>query len=92
MDKKQKKKLKRVSKKKKHKAEEQRVQSKLKKTISSFKKRPDECSACKKKFPLTREAHMSWRVVVKNKKQQVRLFCPDCQNKAKQLLEKNNEI
>jgi len=35
---------------------------------------------------------MTWQVVVRNEKQQVRLFCPECQQKAKELVENNNEV
>ena len=92
MDKKHKKKLKREAKKKKDKALTQEVQNKLNERMSMFNRRPDECSACNKEFPMTREAHMSWQVVVRNKEQLVRLFCPDCQEKARELVEKQNEV
>jgi hypothetical protein len=92
MDKKHKKKLKRATKKKKDKALTQEVQNKLNERMSMFGRRPDECSACNKEFPMTREAHMSWQVVVRNKEQLVRLFCPDCQQKARELVEKQNEV
>ena len=87
MDKRQKKKLKRAAKKKKDKAQAQQQQDKLKKQMNMFDRLPETCSACVKVFPKTREAHMSWRVTVRNKEQQVRLFCPDCLDKAKQLVE-----
>lgn len=92
MDKKHKKKLKRAAKKKKEKAVSQEAQAKMKKQIGMFNRLPQSCSSCGAVFPKTREAHMTWRVVVRNEKQQVRLFCPDCQQKAKQLVENNNEV
>ena len=92
MDKKHKKKLKREAKRKKGKAEAQDATAKLKKQVSLFERLPAECSSCGIKFPKTREAHMSWRVTVRNEEQQVRLFCPQCQEKAKELVENNNEI
>lgn len=92
MDKKQKKKLKRAAKKKKDKAQAKKQQEQLAKQINMFDKLPESCSACSKTFPKTREAHMSWRVTVRNKEQTVRLFCPDCQEKAKNIMENNNEI
>ena len=91
MDKKHKKKLKRAAKKKKQKAAVEEAQHRLKESVGSFHKRPDECSACDKEFPMTREAHMSWQVVTNNEQGTVRLFCPDCLEKAKTLLEDNNE-
>lgn len=92
MNKKHKKKLKRAAKKKKEKAVAQEVQTKMKKQMGMFDRLPSACSACKEHFPKTREAHMTWRVVVKAEKEKVWLFCPDCQQKAKELAENNNEI
>ena len=89
MDKKHKKKLKRAAKKKKEKAAAQEVQAKLDKQMNMFERLPSKCSACEKPFPKTREAHMTWQVVVRE--ENVRLFCPECQQKAKQLVENNNE-
>tara|TARA_B100000073_G_C23547877_1_gene498895 strand:+ start:183 stop:590 length:408 start_codon:yes stop_codon:yes gene_type:complete len=95
VDKKHKKKLKRAAKKKKEKAfaqETERVQNKMKKQMGMFDRLPEECSTCEKSFPKTKEAHSTWRVVVRHEKKQVRLFCPECQQKAKELVENNNEI
>ena len=92
MDKKQKKKLKRKSKKKKEKKIAQEQEQKMRNQMNMFDRMPDSCSACKEEFPKTREAHMSWRVVVRNDEQQVRLFCPDCQDKVTKLMESNNEV
>ncbi len=92
MDKKHKKKLKRAAKKKKDKTVAQESQTKMKKQMGMFDRLPDECSACGKHFPKTREAHMTWRVVVRTEQKQVRLFCPECQERAAQLVENNNEV
>ena len=92
MDKKHKKKLKRAAKKKKEKAASKQAQTELAQQMNMFKRLPHNCSSCDKPFPKTREAHATWRVVVRNKKQQVRLFCPECQAKVKQLMENNNEV
>ena len=65
----------------------------VKNKIALFQRRPDECSACNKKFPeKDREAHMTWQVVVRNEEETVRLFCPDCLEKAKQVVETQDEI
>ena len=65
----------------------------VKNKIALFQRRPDECSACNKKFPeKDREAHMTWQVVVRNEEETVRLFCPDCLKKAKQAVETQDEI
>ena len=92
MDKKHKKNLKRSAKKKKEKILAQEAQVKLKKQMGMFDRLPKTCSTCEKDFPMTREAHMSWRVVAKTEKEKVWLFCPDCQEKAKELVENNNEV
>ena len=92
MDKKHKKKIKREAKKKKEKAKAQAHQDKIKKQINMFDRLPKECSTCAEEFPKDRDAHMTWRVVVRNEEQQVRLFCPECQNKAKVALEESNEV
>ena len=95
MDKKHKKKLKRAAKKKKDKSfaqETQRVENKMKKQMGMFDRLPQTCSTCKKDFPKTREAHMSWQVVVYNERQLVRLFCPECQEKAARIVGDKNEL
>lgn len=92
MDKKQKKKLKRAVKKKKTQAAVQQAETKLKKQMNMFDRMPATCSLCKAPFPRTREAHMAWRVTVRNAEQEVRLFCPECQKKPKELAENNNEV
>ena len=91
-DKKHQKKIKRAKKKKKEKAQAQEEQQRLKKQMNMFDKLPEACSTCEATFPKTREAHMSWRVVVKEEKQKAWLFCPTCQEEAKELVEKQNEI
>lgn len=91
-DKKHKKKLKREVKKKKEKKLAHDQQQKMRNQMNMFDRLPEACSACGEDFPKTREAHMSWRVTVRNKEQTVRLFCPECINKTKELVENNNEI
>ena len=92
MHKKQKKKLKRAAKKKKDKVQAQRQQEQIVKQMNMFDRLPEACDACGKEFPKTREAHMSWRVTVRNKEQTVRLFCPECIDKTKELVEEHNEV
>ena len=89
-DKKHQKKIKRAKKKKKEKVQAQEEQQRLKKQMNMFDNLPEACSTCEKDFPKTREAHMSWRVVVKTEKEKVWLFCPDCQEKAKKAVEGRN--
>jgi len=87
VDKRHKKRIKRQTKKKKEKASALESQNKMKRQMGMFERLPASCSACALPFPKTREAHMTWQVVVRNKEQQVRLFCPDCLSKARQLME-----
>lgn len=87
MDKKHKKKLKRAAKKKKDKTALREVQEKLNRQMNMFDRLPEACSACQTPFPKTREAHTTWRVMVWNAQQKVRLFCPVCQQKAKSAAE-----
>tara|TARA_R100000734_G_C3317764_1_gene111179 strand:+ start:3171 stop:3452 length:282 start_codon:yes stop_codon:yes gene_type:complete len=91
-DKKHKKRLKREAKKKKEKKLAQDQQQKIRNQVGMFDRLPKSCSACDKVFPKTREAHMTWKVTVRNKEQQVRLFCPDCLDKAKTAVENSNEV
>ena len=56
--------------------------------ISQFGKLPQQCSACQKEFDKQdKQMVQSWSVVVKQ--EVVRLFCPECINTAKEMLESN---
>ena len=56
--------------------------------ISQFGKLPEQCTACQKEFDKQdRDMLQSWSVVVKQ--DVVRLFCPDCINKTKEILQQN---
>ena len=58
--------------------------------ISQFNKLPEQCSTCEKGFDRKdREMLQSWNVVVRQ--EVVRLFCPECMNKAKQALKQYGE-
>ena len=53
--------------------------------VSMFGKLPDACSACQKSFDKKdRNMVFSWSVVVKQ--ETVRLFCPECIEKTKEVL------
>jgi hypothetical protein len=53
--------------------------------INLFHKIPDKCDACLSAFDKTNpEMVFSWNVVVRE--ETVRLFCPDCIGKAKELI------
>ena len=61
---------------------------KLAQKISSFEHRPDNCSACNAAFdPKSKEHALTWRVVVRENPTRVSLFCPECIEKTKEILE-----
>ena len=73
---------------KKHLGEE--TQEKMTTQIAQFSKLPEACDACQKEFDKkNRDMVLSWSVVVKQ--DLVRLFCPDCINKAKEALDGSNQ-
>jgi ribosomal protein L44E len=56
--------------------------------VALFEKIPNECNACTK--PFNKENRMqvaTWSVVVRNDINQVRLYCPDCWEKAKAVVQ-----
>lgn len=57
----------------------------LSEKICQFNKLPDGCSACQKSFDKKdKEMAESWNVVVKQ--EVVRLFCPECIHKTREVL------
>ena len=55
--------------------------------ITLFEKLPTNCNVCKKSFDkANKEMVFSWKVVVKEKEQIVRLFCPDCHELANRVV------
>ena len=55
--------------------------------ISQFNKLPEQCTTCSEPFDKKdREMLKSWNVVARQ--QTIRLFCPQCVDKAKQVVEK----
>ena len=55
-----------------------------------FGKLPTECSACKNSFDKrNRDMVFSWKVVVKE--ETVRIFCPDCLNKTKEIIDERRK-
>ena len=56
--------------------------------VALFGKLPDECLTCSKPFDKKdKDMVMSWSVVVHGPEEVVRLYCPDCWNKAKKITE-----
>ena len=64
---------------------------KLAEKIFQFDKLPDECLACLKPFDKkSKTMAQTWNVVVRDENT-VRLYCPDCWNFAKTVIEKLKE-
>ena len=56
--------------------------------ITLFGKLPDNCMVCEQAFDKkNKEQVQSWNVVVHDKKEQVRLYCPTCWDQAVKLVE-----
>jgi len=55
--------------------------------IGLFDKIPQECNACETPFDKTsKEMVSTWRVVVREKEEIVRLYCPSCWDTATKIL------
>ncbi len=60
----------------------------LEQKIALFGELPDECLTCDKPFDKkNKEMVMSWNVIVHQKEEVVRLYCPDCWDKALKITE-----
>jgi len=71
-------------KKKSHKQSQRDLQSKL----NMFDRLPENCLTCLEPFDKKNKQQVqSWFVVVKQEEQKVRLYCPDCWQKAKDIVE-----
>jgi|TARA_R110002020_G_scaffold595_1_gene3035 hypothetical protein len=65
---------------------ENAAKKELQKKVGLFSKLEDHCLVCQKDFDKkNKDMVMSWSVVVKEEK--VRLYCPECWTRAKQLIE-----
>ena len=60
----------------------------LEEKITLFGKLPDNCMVCEAEFDKkNKEMVQNWSVVVHDKKEQVRLYCPTCWDQAVKLVE-----
>tara|TARA_B100000287_G_C20224461_1_gene619472 strand:- start:164 stop:427 length:264 start_codon:yes stop_codon:yes gene_type:complete len=60
----------------------------LNEKINMFNRLPDECLVCDAKFDKNnKEMVQDWYVVVRNETKTVKLYCPECWNRAKDLIE-----
>ena len=71
----------------KAKREQKEFEKVMKKQLMMFDKIGIECAMCKKPFDKkSKEDAMTWRVVVREKEEKVRLYCPECWDKANDLI------
>lgn len=55
--------------------------------LGLFDKIPEQCLTCHEPYDrMNREQVMSWRVVVREEEEKVNLYCPDCWDKATNLI------
>ena len=65
---------------------ELQAKKELQKKVGLFNKLSDHCLVCQKNFDKqNKEMVMSWSVIIKEDK--VRLYCPECWDRAKKLIE-----
>jgi len=73
-----------------NKAKEQKKE--MKHILGMFDKLGDECAACEKPYDKTSKEHaMTWKVVVREKEQVVRLYCPNCWDKTTKAIKQVEE-
>ncbi len=67
---------------------DKKAEKELKKKLGLFDQLPDQCLACEEPFDRkNKEQVMSWSVVVKRNPDKVRLYCPECWQKAVNVVE-----
>ena len=66
---------------------DKKLEKEITKKIMMFDKLEDHCAACEKPFDKKSKEHVStWNVVVREKEDVVRLYCPECWGKANKLI------
>jgi len=82
------KKLERRMKRKNLNKEKKQIEKDMKDKINMFDKLPDYCLTCEAPFDKKdKEQVFTWNVVVSKELESVRLYCPDCWQKAQDILE-----
>ena len=62
--------------------------SEVEEQVALFNKLPDECLTCNKSYDRNdKEMAMTWSVVIHDAEELVRLYCPECWEKAKKITE-----
>ena len=63
----------------------------MKQQLMMFDKLGASCAACKDPFDKKSKEHATtWKVVVREKEEVTRLYCPDCWDKANKIIEEFN--
>jgi len=66
---------------------EKQAKKEMKQKLAMFDKLADECAACQKHFDKkSKEDVTTWSVVVREKEEIVRLYCPECWAMAKKII------
>ena len=64
----------------------------MEKKLGLFEKIPKNCLTCEKPFDKSnKEMVMTWNVVIREKKGEVRLYCPECWDKAIEFAKEMNQ-
>ena len=67
---------------------ERKAKKELAKKVALFGKLDEQCLVCSAPFDKTNKKQVSsWFVVVRKTENKVNLYCPDCWNKAKSILD-----
>jgi len=65
-----------------------RLKKDMKEHMAMFDRLAENCCACEKDFDKkSKEQAMTWKVIVKEKEKVVRLYCPECWDKARKIIE-----
>ena len=85
---------KRKIKRRQEKLAKKKQQKDISEKMGMFDRMPEECSSCQLVFDKQdREMVMTWNVVVREEEKIVRLYCPACWGKAKQIIkELKNDV
>ena len=66
--------------------------SEMETKLGLFDKIPKKCLTCNKEFDKTdKEMVMTWNVVIREKEGEVRLYCPECWDKAIEFAKEMNQ-
>ena len=67
---------------------QKKAEKKMAKKLMMFDMLDDHCAACEKPFDKKSKEHATtWNVVVREQEKVVRLYCPECWDKANKIIE-----